>query len=259
MTEEKPIANSSRRGPTLPSLMLVLANLIPLIGVLSWGWNVFDVVVLYWFENVVIGVINLLKMLTCSPASDDPRLREALQRRIDRRRDSAIPSQVAALETMLERHGGKLALAHHVSKFFFIPFFALHYGIFTAVHGMFVFIMLGKNESFFGSGDPFKAMPSMVNEAIHGGGLWGALALTASHLVSYIHHFLIRGEYRRTTVPQQMLAPYGRIVVMHLAILGGAFAIQALGSPVYLLLILIVGKIAIDLGLHFRSHRNRES
>lgn len=235
--------------------MLVLANLIPLLGVLAWGWKVFDVVVLYWFENVVIGAINIFKMLSCAPDPRDPGIADALQERIDQRRDSALPPQVAMVEDLLSRHGEKLSLAHHASKLFFIPFFTVHYGIFTAVHGMFVFGMLGENGSFFGSGGPAAGLPGMLGEVMSGGGLWGALALTASHLVSFVYHFLIRGEFRRTTVPQQMFAPYGRIVVLHIAILGGAFAIQALGSPVFLLLILIFGKIAIDLGLHFRSHR----
>ncbi len=255
MTEAPLTEISRRRGPTLPSLMLVLANLIPLLGVLAWGWKVFDVVVLYWFENVVIGAINILKMLTCSPDASDPGLREALQKRIDQRRDSAIPAQLEAAEAMLERHGGKLTLAHHASKLFLIPFFTVHYGLFTAVHGMFVFSLLGENGSFFGGGGPFSSLPGMVEEVMRGGGLWGALALAASHLVSFVHHYFIRGEFRRTTVPQLMFAPYGRIVVLHIAILGGAFAIQALGSPIFLLMILIFGKIAIDLGLHFRSHR----
>ena len=52
-----------------------------------------------------------------------------------------------------------------------------------------------------------------------------------------------------------MMAPYGRIVVLHIAILFGAFAIMALGSPLFLLVLLIVGKIALDLKLHRRSHQ----
>ena len=52
-----------------------------------------------------------------------------------------------------------------------------------------------------------------------------------------------------------MVAPYGRIVVLHLAIIFGAFATMALGSPVYLLAILIVGKIMLDLKFHNRAHR----
>jgi hypothetical protein len=47
-------------------------------------------------------------------------------------------------------------------------------------------------------------------------------------------------------------------VVLHLALLGGAFAISALGSPQLLLLILVVGKTAIDLALHRRSTAARD-
>ncbi|MCB1231964.1 MAG: hypothetical protein KDN19_16970 [Verrucomicrobiae bacterium] len=248
-----------RRLFSLPGVMLILANLIPLVGAVAWGWKVFDIVVLYWFENVVIGVINLLKMLICSPDPDEVNLRENLQKRIDQRRGSSVESQREATEAFLDEHQGKFGCAHHASKLFFLPFFTIHYGLFTTVHGMFVFSLLGENGSFFGPGGPFDALPGMVMKVFEGGGVWAALALTASHTVSFIYNFIIQREYRRVTVPQLMFAPYSRVIVLHIAILGGAFAIQALGSPVFLLVILVVGKIAIDLGLHFRAHRKVQS
>ncbi|MGI9247995.1 MAG: DUF6498-containing protein, partial [Woeseiaceae bacterium] len=47
------------------SIALVLANLVPLAGVLLFDWQVFDVLMLYWAENVIIGVINVLRMGVC--------------------------------------------------------------------------------------------------------------------------------------------------------------------------------------------------
>ena len=44
------------------SVVLVLANLVPLGGVLFLDWRVFDVLLLYWAENVVIGAINVLRI-----------------------------------------------------------------------------------------------------------------------------------------------------------------------------------------------------
>jgi hypothetical protein len=44
------------------SSLLVLANLIPLYGVMSLGWSVFSILILYWFENVIIGVFTFLKI-----------------------------------------------------------------------------------------------------------------------------------------------------------------------------------------------------
>lgn len=49
-----------------PSVIaLVLANLVPLLGVLLFEWRVLDILMLYWAENVVIGVVNVLRMSVC--------------------------------------------------------------------------------------------------------------------------------------------------------------------------------------------------
>lgn len=42
--------------------ILVLANLIPLLGVLLAGWDIGDIMLLFWAESAIIGVFNLLKM-----------------------------------------------------------------------------------------------------------------------------------------------------------------------------------------------------
>lgn len=43
-------------------ICLIAANMIPLIGVVFWEWRVFDVMLLFWLENVIIGLFNILKM-----------------------------------------------------------------------------------------------------------------------------------------------------------------------------------------------------
>lgn len=44
-----------------------------------------------------------------------------------------------------------------------------------------------------------------------------------------------------------MSEPYKHIVVVHIGILGGAFASVALGNPIGVLLIIVIGKLLIDL------------
>lgn len=52
-----------RRGSSTPStIALVLANLLPLAGVLLLGWDLAAVMVLYWAESAVIGFYTILKM-----------------------------------------------------------------------------------------------------------------------------------------------------------------------------------------------------
>ena len=52
-----------RLGSSIGAVVaLVVANLIPLIGVLFFGWSVWNILVIYWLENGIVGVINVLKM-----------------------------------------------------------------------------------------------------------------------------------------------------------------------------------------------------
>ena len=41
---------------------IVLSNLIPLWGVLFRGWDVFAIMLLFWLENLVIGVFNACRI-----------------------------------------------------------------------------------------------------------------------------------------------------------------------------------------------------
>ena len=52
-------------GPRLrvSIVLLVLANLIPVFGVLYLDWDVFYILLLFWCENVVIGIFGILRLL----------------------------------------------------------------------------------------------------------------------------------------------------------------------------------------------------
>ena len=49
-------------------------------------------------------------------------------------------------------------------------------------------------------------------------------------------------------------APYGRVVILHVAIMAGAMPVLALGSPAPLLVALIAMKTVVDIVMHQRSH-----
>lgn len=232
--------------------VLVAVNLVPLFGAAFWGWSIFEIVVLYWMENLVIGAINVLKMATAAPNRQAMSAVGTLPRQALRRPPEAQaigPSQMAVSPVTLSK-------AHHGLKLFLIPFFAFHYGMFCLVHGVFVFTLLGQATVLRGGrGGPFEEMSHQLPEILANGGYFFVAAVAGSHLWSFFANFIWRGEYRLTTAMHQMAAPYGRIVVLHIAILAGAFAIAALGSPLPLLALLIAGKIVLDAGLHVRSHR----
>ena len=83
----------------------------------------------------------------------------------------------------------------------------------------------------------------------------GFIGLAISHGVSFWMNYLGRGEYRALSPAQLMTQPYGRLVIMHVTIIIGAFVSGFLGTPLGSLLVLVVLKTALDLYFHLRQHR----
>jgi hypothetical protein len=206
-----------------PSLAaLVAANLIPLAGVLFFGWSVFEVMMLFWLENVVIGLFNILRMAF-----------------------------------RLFRLGDGLAL-------FTIPFFTIHYGAFCAGHGMFLLLLFRQSSIDSGTAllppedqfSPFGAVEifqRLISE--EPAFFWALMGLMLSHSLSFLWNFVLRGEFRQVDAGILMHAPYKRIVVLHIAIILGAFATIALGQSIFALVILILLKIAIDITAHLQERQ----
>ncbi|MCX8090205.1 MAG: DUF6498-containing protein [Verrucomicrobiae bacterium] len=197
----------------LPSVAaLVLANLVPLVGVFVWGWEVFPLVLLFWCENVIVGVFNALKMLLAQPQ---------------------------------ERLGWLM-------KVFLIPFFCFHYGMFTLVHGVFVAGFFG---GAFRSGAPPPDLTFFWDAIVQHHLTWAVAGLVVSHGFSFGVNYIGRGEYQRAQVRDLMAQPYGRVVVLHLAILGGGFLMALLGSPAAGLALLVALKIVLDVRAHLRERQ----
>jgi hypothetical protein len=136
-------------------------------------------------------------------------------------------------------------------KLFVIPFFCFHYGMFAAVHGVFVIGFFGSG--FDSHGELFPSVSTLcqlVNQNHLG---WALLGLAVSHGISFVHDYLWLGEYRQAKLLSLMAQPYSRVVVLHLTILGGGFLMKALRSPEAGLAVLVLLKISIDLAAHLRE------
>lgn len=181
---------------------LLLANLIPVLGVLAFGWQIGEIFLLYWAESAIIGVYALARMWVV----------------------------------------GRWAVL------FIGLFFIGHYGGFMAIHLLFIYGLITN----FATG-PDITMRTVLADFIH---LWPALlGLAISHGISFRQNFIGRREYTGTNIGQQMTAPYGRIVVMHLTIILGGMAAMALGTPLAALILMIGLKTVVDLGVHVKQHR----
>ena len=189
-------------------IVLVLANFIPVLGVLFRGWEVHQILVIYWLENIAVGIVNALKLLT------------------NRHEGSPLPA-----------------------KIFLTGFFCIHYGIFTSVHGAFVFsgLLADPSISIFGLNSVWDSISA--NSLLF-------LSFLGSHLFSFIQNYHIRGEAVTMPLGRVMSLPYPRIFVLHITIIFGGMAISALGSPIFLVVVLVIAKTIGDIFFH-RKEREK--
>lgn len=211
----------------LAILTLLFNNLIPLLGVVFLGWNLYLIILVYWLENGVIGLFNALKMAMArghAPATEkELRFQEWL-----------------GLEN--------LSILQLLAKIFLIPFFLFHYGIFWLVHGVFVNV-------FFGQWLDLAFSPEQLWRVLPEGVLGALAAMVVSHGSSFVNNYIGAGEYLQATPSQLMGQPYSRVFILHLTIIGGGFLVASLGAPIYGLVLLIALKTVVDLWTHLREHK----
>src|SRR6266545_3594203 len=140
--------------------------------------------------------------------------------------------------------------AQWLGKFFLIPFFLVHFGGFTYIHGVLVVAFFGpKGTQPF---DLLTAVPAAIRANQLG---WGVLGLVASHGLSFYWNYLKSGEYERASLNALMSQPYGRVMVLHMTVLLGGWVVMLLGSPLFALVLLVVLKTAADWRAHQAERR----
>jgi hypothetical protein len=210
-------------------LIVLAANLLPLAGVWFWGWDAFQVLMLYWAETVIVACWTLARIATMP----DPG-------------GATGPGRLVI-------NAGKTA------------FFALHAGIFIAVHLIFL-LTLFSGEWADRMSRPLAFLDALFIES----GAWVALLLafiagliafvTAAPQPTVVTWFLNRfGGQRTAFAPHgpdpdtDHLSPvitglYTRIIVMQFGIIFGAWLADSFGSQGPLMIVIVL-KSVIELGI----------
>jgi len=181
------------------------------VGIVLLDWPTFNVLALYWLENVIIGGFTALRIL-------------------------AAGSKTA-------RYGESLATA---------LFFTVHYGLFCAVHGIFVATLFGGIHSVSSTADTLLLMVGRI-----AGDRIGALVVAAMVIAAALDAWRAMAAVDADdpkAVRGIMTEPYGRIVVLHLVLLAGGFLMTMLQLPSLAALLLVAFKLVYDL----RALRRRE-
>ncbi|MEO1188082.1 MAG: DUF6498-containing protein [Pseudomonadota bacterium] len=184
------------------SWVVLAVDLFPIWAVLTMGWGAAPLVFLYWLENLILGAVALAKMTA----------------------------------TSVKEHPIGL-----IGMLFLGPFFTVHYGMFCFVHGIFVNVF-AFGDAPEGGGAGFPSPFGLIDNALGSGANMTTfiLVIIALQIFLFVQDFILGGEYRRTTIDKEMMAPYGRVIVLHIAIFAGAFAMAAMGEPLWGILGLIV-------------------
>lgn len=185
------------------------------------NWDIGAIVVLYWAENLVIGMYTVIKLF----------------------------------------------IADGIMGLFSTLFFTIHYGAFCGAHGIFVLQLTGFAEEDDGMMDedswpgPLIFIQLLVRtgkRALHAAPdklIYAVAALVLSHGISFLLNYIGGREFEHNKTSAIMMAPYKRIMILHIAIIAGGFLVLRLGSPIGLLLALVALKIGMDIMLHRQSHK----
>lgn len=188
--------------------LAVAVAVVVAYGVLVLGWSVFVVIALFWFENVIIGVFNVAKMLTSGARMGGYGL-------------------IAAL-----------ALA---------TFFTVHYGMFTVGHGVFVVSLFGQTELTGSPSGLFAPLGRMLDYLLADRDGWFAAASIALLQAAAFCRWWAATRAQPALLPALMFAPYGRIIILHITIIVSGILIAMLKLPILGALLLVALKLAFDI------------
>jgi hypothetical protein len=212
----------------LPLIIVLVSNLIPLLGVVFWGWSTFVLLMLYWLETVIIAFWTLLRILI----------------------------------------GGDFAknfFGEILGRLFMFVFFLVHSSGFMLGHFVFLWAFYGSGGSAKNlqlSEDFFRTIPvEFWDKIVIGQGLLIPLAVSfVGRGIAFVIEMSRLPLWKRLvdqdTVEGRSAGAlvgglYTRIVIMHIVILGGAALAQKYGSLAPLVL-LIAGKTIVDLWLFIK-------
>jgi len=202
------------------ALALLASNFVPLAGVLYFDWRLFPVMLLFWLDNVVIGLYTVARLRLM-------------------RRDRGAASGSGSLEWQARQARG----------------FAFGYFFFTLIHGLFLILIFGSfdlRRPEYAHRSLIDHLADILQEPQFG---IAVLALVASRGFDLFDDYRRSQAFENANASEVMGASFGRVILLHLVLLGGGALAVWLREPLAALVLLIVLKTAGDIFAHAASHR----
>lgn len=175
------------------ALVALTFNLVPAFCVLLFGWSPAILILLYWAENVVLGVFQLMRMNVVTF------------------RDGIVTGLVGLFGSV---------------------FFVVHYGLFCLGHGLFALSFLGFELGLPNTPEMPEELVLRLPEILwkEQGFALSLVAIVVLQAVAFVQ-WIVLGAWKTADDGKLMGEVYARIVVLHLTLFATAFALGALGSP----------------------------
>lgn len=164
------------------ALALVLANLVPLYGVVFGRWSVLGLLALFWLEVILVGLLGVLRMLIADPSNDSLR-------------------------------GGKIV---------WVPYFCILFGMSVVGLGIMMHSFFGHLEGvmpFDGGVLPVAATVRLLGKL---GAWPALASLVASHVFSFFWNYLGHGEFRHAKLTDLMWEANSRAFILFFSLFFGA-------------------------------------
>src|SRR4030095_14401988 len=198
---------------------LIIANLIPVIGVWFLNWSAKEVFLVYCFETIIIGGFTLLKIL--------------------------IPGLIIKKDEWQTTGGSSTKQPFWL----FMLFFLVHYGLFVTVQMGIFFAVSGIGDqfgvTFFNF---FSRWSSMLTN--------DAYIMLGVFIVSYgfrlTTDFILSGDYKTSSLGYLMFQPYGRIFVQQVTVILGSMFLSFGAGKIFILVFALI-KIFFEVFIDFDS------
>jgi hypothetical protein len=200
---------------------VLATSLVPLAGVLWFGWSASTLLVIFWGETLLAGTANLARI------------------RLHRQLTRASGHFRLHLKDSSRKHSGTKKPTRETT--FFAEYATILY-VFTFAHGLFLgFFLLMLHRNWRGEGpSPWQIdVESLRN---------GILAVAGITVLELLYDLTSLGQQPFSWLKQRVQVALGRVVILHLVVIFGAFLMMRFETPMSFLAILVGLKALMDLG-----------
>lgn len=197
--------------PNSDNLNIWITSVLMILGLIFFNWRPEVIIFAYLFETIIIGVIQIIKMISVALFSEN---------------EKASPNKQA--------------------PWFVIPFFFFHFFFFIAIQMVFVFLFLDIDNLEL-SKSPFSILHNFIALFTMPDMQEAYLIIVLNNIFHTFKTFYTTGKYSESTISELFMQPYIRIYVQQFVAILGGFLFMLTAAPKLIAILLIGLKTFVDL------------